>query len=98
MSSSRNGSNTNDFAWSSYSKVATQPIPEEFDRAIMACLEKDPTRRPASAEVLGKRLQGSLGAMDAWTVDDARVWWTEVRRTSHQPDTRGAEALSSAAG
>jgi eukaryotic-like serine/threonine-protein kinase len=80
------------------SSVATQPIPEEFDRAIMDCLAKDPARRPASAEALGKRLQRSLGAMEPWTVDDARAWWTRVRQTLPDPGFKKAEELSRSAG
>jgi serine/threonine-protein kinase len=80
------------------SRVATQSIPEEFDRAIMDCLAKDPARRPPSAEALGKRLQKSLGAMEPWTVDEARAWWTRVRQTSPDPGFKKAEELSSASG
>jgi len=67
------------------SKRAKQPIPEELDRAILDCLEKDPAKRPASAEVLGKRLERCLGGMDPWTVDEARAWWTRVRQVSGEP-------------
>ncbi|HET9939765.1 MAG TPA: serine/threonine-protein kinase, partial [Candidatus Eisenbacteria bacterium] len=78
------------------SKRATQPIPEQFDRVILDCLEKDPAKRPESAETLGKRLQRSLGAMDPWTVDDARAWWERVRHGSGEARSSPAEALSTA--
>jgi serine/threonine-protein kinase len=80
------------------SKRTTQPIPEGFDRVILDCLEKDPAKRPESAETLGKRFERCLGAMDPWTVDDARAWWEQVRRGSGEARSNRTEALSGAQG
>ena len=40
----------------------------------MACLEKTPERRPASAREVVDMLDDG-GDMPAWTADVARAWW-----------------------
>lgn len=50
------------------------PIPASLDRLVLACLEKDPARRPQSARELSQRLAEVEGA-GAWTAEDARAWW-----------------------
>jgi eukaryotic-like serine/threonine-protein kinase len=56
------------------SQRTEMPIPEEIDRLVLACLEKDPSRRPADAATV-------LDALDrcrprqAWSQEAARLWW-----------------------
>jgi serine/threonine-protein kinase len=57
------------------------PIPEDLDRLVLSCLEKDPARRPQSARELSHRLEESVG-LNRWTEEHARIWWS-----SHQPAT-----------
>lgn len=49
-------------------------IPDVLERSVMACLDKEPARRPQSAvelfDLLGKCTTGS-----EWTGDRARQWW-----------------------
>jgi serine/threonine-protein kinase len=49
-------------------------VPRALDDIVLACLEKDPDRRPQSAEVLW---QMSLECRHAegWSRDAARLWW-----------------------
>ena len=60
-----------------------QPVPEGLSALLLACLEKDPSRRPSFAGAF-------LAALDAiedvppWTTEDARTWWSE----------RGAEVVA----
>jgi serine/threonine-protein kinase len=49
------------------------PVPPEMDALVLACLEKDPARRPQSADDLAARLREIPGA--SWTDADARAWW-----------------------
>jgi eukaryotic-like serine/threonine-protein kinase len=53
---------------------AEQAIPPAFDDLVLACLAKDPARRPQTARELSARLAGLDGA-GAWTQDRARGWW-----------------------
>jgi eukaryotic-like serine/threonine-protein kinase len=56
------------------SVYAEQPVPAALDALVLSCLERDPSRRPASARDL-------LAALDAcelprvWTSKDAERWW-----------------------
>ena len=48
----------------------------------MECLEKDPARRPASAEVVSDRLDAALPG-STWTAEQAEEWWAV-----HRPSAR----------
>ena len=50
------------------------PIAREFDALILECLEKDPSKRPASASELQSRLQ-AISMATAWTPERAEHWW-----------------------
>jgi len=52
-----------------------QPIAPSFDAAVLACLEKDPGRRPQSADALAAQL-GSCSD-GSWSAKHARAWWIE---------------------
>jgi serine/threonine-protein kinase len=56
-------------------------VPPELDAVILACLEKDPERRPHSADDLDARL-GAVRVTKPWTPSRAREWWNK-----HQPET-----------
>ena len=76
----------------------SQPIPERFEHAIRECLEKDPARRPPSAEALAELLDDSLEGMPRWTPADARAWWASRRTARIVPAASAADALSGAPG
>ncbi|MBI3050793.1 MAG: serine/threonine protein kinase [Acidobacteria bacterium] len=50
------------------------PIPRELDELVMACLQKDPNRRPQNAEELF-RLACACRTYEGWTQERARTWW-----------------------
>ena len=51
-----------------------RPVSEALERLVLACLEKDPDRRPESADALVARL-ADMNLDDDWTPGDAREWW-----------------------
>ncbi len=60
------------------------PIPPELDALILACLEKDPSKRPASASALQLRLS-AIPIATPWTSERAERWWSvPVPRMSSQ--------------
>jgi serine/threonine-protein kinase len=59
------------------------PIPPELDRIVLACLEKDPDKRPQDAIALRRLLQ-DCQVCDAWSSARARDWWRV-----HLPDLTG---------
>ena len=54
-------------------------IPAELDAIVLACLEKDPQRRPQSADELRRRVEACT--VELWDSESARAWWRE-----HQSD------------
>ncbi|MCG3134326.1 MAG: Serine/threonine-protein kinase PknD [Planctomycetes bacterium] len=58
------------------SERTDRPIHPDIDAAVMACLEKDPERRPKSANALARELEWCQAA-DDWNRDKARYWWQE---------------------
>ena len=56
------------------SRHAEQPVPEDLDAIVLACLAKEPDHRVQSAEELADRL--SAVALSApWAGDQAAEWW-----------------------
>jgi serine/threonine protein kinase len=64
------------------------PIPRELDNLVLACLEKDPNKRPQDAEQL-YRLAYGCHSCDRWTSDAAKVWWER-----HLPEFTGPLTLT----
>ena len=59
------------------------PVAREIDDLVLACLEKDPRRRPQDARELLRMVRRCM--TDTWDVDTARRWWE-----MHLPELSGA--------
>jgi serine/threonine-protein kinase len=57
-----------------------RPLPAKLESVVLDCLEKDPNRRPESAQALMDRL-AALDDVEPWNADQARRWWRE-RKTA----------------
>ncbi len=55
------------------SQASELAIPQPLDDLVLACLAKDPARRPTSASAVAERL-ASAGA-EPWSAEQARRWW-----------------------
>jgi eukaryotic-like serine/threonine-protein kinase len=55
------------------SRRAEHAIPPEIDRIVLACLQKDPARRPQDAEELLELIAGCTS--HPWDQSAARNWW-----------------------
>ena len=66
------------------STMSEEPVPREMDALVLECLEKDPSRRPASADVLWQRLDRVPLATE-WDQRRARMWWE-----MHEPELVGS--------
>lgn len=60
------------------SSKAEQPVPAPLEAALMACLAKDVSERPADADELSARLARSIEGA-AWTRENASAWWKSRR-------------------
>jgi len=67
------------------SRHAPAGLPPELDALILACLEKDPGRRPSGARELARRLAGL--AVEPWGEEQAEAWWAarHERGTTEDP-------------
>jgi len=51
-----------------------RPLPAKLETLVLACLEKDPNRRPESADALRERL-AACDDVAPWNAEEARRWW-----------------------
>jgi DNA-binding NtrC family response regulator len=68
------------------STMSEETIPKEMDTLILECLAKEPSRRPANADVLWERLD-RLPMAGQWNQRRARTWWE-----MHEPELIGGPA------
>ena len=61
------------------SKRIQTRLPEDLEKVVLACLAKDPGKRPPSAVALSQML-ASCSGIPIWTPDNAEHWWQ-----SHPP-------------
>src|SRR5262245_58666683 len=64
------------------------PIPRELEAIVLACLEKNPDRRPLNAQVLWQSLIDCKDC-ERWTPEMARGWWE-----GHLPDLMSPQMLA----
>jgi serine/threonine-protein kinase len=62
-------------------------VPADLEALVLACLEKEADRRPASAADLQKRLE-TCGDHGRWTRERAAEWWRE-----HGPSLRSRRSV-----
>jgi serine/threonine-protein kinase len=65
------------------------PIPRELDEIVLACLAKDPNKRPQNAGELF-RMAYNCRACEGWDAEAAENWWR-----MHLPELTGPLATSS---
>ena len=65
------------------SKVAGTAIPERLEQIVLACLEKEPEKRPQSALDLWRQL-GEVTLKTPWSLERAESWWREHRSRSSE--------------
>jgi len=65
------------------SERTEMPIPRELGELVMACLEKDPRRRPQNADEVLRMLDRCHSA-DTWDRGRASAWWEQ-----HLPELTG---------
>jgi serine/threonine-protein kinase len=64
------------------------PIPRELDELVLACLQKDPKKRPQNAGELF-RMAHNCHACDGWSAEMAESWWRV-----HLPEFTGPLTVS----
>lgn len=64
-------------------------VSEALDSLIAACLEKDRSRRPLSADAVIEALD-RLASRLAWTQRDATAWWEAFGRRNDKPPSQPA--------
>lgn len=63
------------------SRRTEQAMPQELEQLVMSCLEKDPAKRPQSADGLAEALE-EVPVGRSWTQAQARDWWARVETDS----------------
>ncbi|HEX9687682.1 MAG TPA: serine/threonine-protein kinase, partial [Thermoanaerobaculia bacterium] len=57
-----------------------RPLPAKLESVVLECLEKEPSRRPESAQALMDRL-AACDDVEPWATEEARRWW-RARKTA----------------
>jgi serine/threonine protein kinase len=71
------------------------PISPEWDRLVLACLEKDPARRPRNADAVWELLPKTAGPA-SWSRAAAQQWWESHLTDLTQPLVLAVPAASPA--
>lgn len=75
---------------------ASAPVPSDLEAVVLACLEKDPARRPQNAASLQAALRACRDA-SAWNEEDAAEWFRRhgerLRSHAREQDTRGTATI-----
>jgi eukaryotic-like serine/threonine-protein kinase len=58
------------------SRHSPSSVPPELDDLVLACLEKEPDDRPASAREVARLLR-AIPLRDSWDAERAEAWWSE---------------------
>jgi hypothetical protein len=53
-----------------------RPLPAKLESVVLECLQKDPDRRPESAQALLDRL-AACDDVEPWDAEEARKWWRQ---------------------
>ena len=69
------------------SQVSELQIPRELDELVLACLNKDPRKRPQNAEELFA-MAWQCTTCEGWTQKTARGWWE-----THLPELSGPQTI-----
>lgn len=106
MSSRESWENSQSYSADAHLQEQPQPpstrseleIPQELEQVILDCLEKDPGKRPQSAQELTLRLSQSEKSVRRWNNERAEHWWrTHLPQPSPSHVRVGTMAHSSAA-
>jgi len=73
-----------------------RPLPGELEGLLLSCLEKEPHRRPQSAQEFTRRLLACQGVA-AWKEDEAHAWWDRHGRRAQVLRSGAAPALDASA-
>lgn len=74
-------------------QVRSLPLSPELETLVMACLEKEPGRRPPSMAALADALQACPEA-GAWTSSQSRAWWATHRAAPRSTAAAGPTATA----
>lgn len=74
------------------SEASGLPMPKRLEEIVLACLEKAPEKRPASAVELWRQL-GEVPLENPWTPERAESWWRE-----HLPALAGPVRVAESSG
>jgi serine/threonine-protein kinase len=70
------------------SQASELKIPRELDELVLACLRKDPRKRPQNAEELFA-MAWQCKTCEDWSQQSARTWWE-----THLPELSGPQTIS----
>jgi serine/threonine-protein kinase len=79
------------------SRLSELPIPGQLERAVLACLAKDPAQRPATADDLAAMLH-AVSAEDPWTPERARRWWSTYLTAGTEGPAPGPSPVATGSG